>query len=120
MRKRVCELVAGIIATDGEILASELAFMVRVFENFGIASGDDDEAVSATTSSTQAAEELSKMPPGLRTEIVHLLVASAVSDGKVVPAEHTYLHAVAKAAEISTDDVDELVAEALLEADSAC
>ena len=43
-RRKVCELVAGIIATDQELHPSELTFMLKTFETFGVGSSDDDDA----------------------------------------------------------------------------
>jgi uncharacterized tellurite resistance protein B-like protein len=114
IRRRVCELVAGIIATDSELHPAELKFMLKTFEAFGIASGKDDEAVCPTVSSAEAAKAIRDLPEDVRRETVSLLIDSAVSDGKVTPAERDYLLAVARAAGLSDTAVDEALAERLL------
>ncbi|MBW2456867.1 MAG: hypothetical protein JRI68_20295, partial [Deltaproteobacteria bacterium] len=43
-KRRVCELVAGIIATDKQLHPAELKFLLRTFDVFGIGTGLDDEA----------------------------------------------------------------------------
>ena len=44
-----------------------------------------------------------------------LLINTAVVDGKVVPEEHAFLAAVARAAKIPIEEVETRTAEALLE-----
>jgi len=118
-RRRVCELIAGIIATDGELHPDELVFMIKAFAAFDIATGEDDEAVCPTTTSMEAAKLMGELPQEARAEALSLLVDSAVADGKVVPAERDYLLAVGRAAGISPDDIDDKIADALFKADPA-
>jgi uncharacterized tellurite resistance protein B-like protein len=113
-RRRVCELVAGIIATDREFHPDELQFLLRTFRTFGIATGADDEAVSPTTTTFEAAKAMSELPLDVREEAMDLLVDTAVCDGKVVPAERAFLFAVARAAGIDEDRIDERIADELL------
>lgn len=117
--RRVCELVAGIIATDRELHPAELRFLLRTFETFGIASGNDDEAVCPTVTTIEAARVMSELPMDVRKETLDLLIKTAVVDGKVVPAERAYLSAVARAAQVSEDRIDEIVARELLALDAA-
>jgi uncharacterized tellurite resistance protein B-like protein len=114
-RRRVCELVAGIIAADRELHPSELQFLLRTFKTFGIATGQDDEAVSPTTTTIEAAKAMSELSADVRDEAMDLLVDTAVCDGKVVPAERNFLFAVARAAGIAEDTVDERIAQKLMD-----
>jgi uncharacterized tellurite resistance protein B-like protein len=104
--RRICELVMGIIATDRELHPSELTFMLKTFEAFGVAQSGDDEAVTPTTRALEAARAMGQLPKEVREEAVELLIDSAVVDGKVVPEERKYLHAVAKAAGVPRDEMD--------------
>jgi uncharacterized tellurite resistance protein B-like protein len=104
--RRVCELVMGIIATDQELHPTELKFMLKTFKTFGVATGDEDEALSPTTRAFEAAKAMSLLPEDVREEAIELLLDSAAVDGKVVKAERTFLHAVAKAAGIEQDVID--------------
>jgi len=113
-KRQVCELVAGIIATDKQLHPSELKFLLRTFEAFGIGTGKDDEAICPTIAPFEAAKAMGKLPPEVREEAMALLINTAVVDGKVVPEERTYLEAVAKAAQIDFDEVETRLAEALL------
>lgn len=117
MRRRVCELVAGIIATDQELHPAELRFMLRTFERFGIATGADDEALCPAVSCAAAARAMAQLPEAMRRETMELLIESAVVDGKVVPAERTLLEAVANAAGLPLDDIDDRLTDALLAVD---
>ena len=115
-RRKVCELVAGIIATDKELHPAELKFLLKTFDTFGIAKGNEDEAVCPTVSRVEAAKAMADLPADVRRETMGLLVQSAVVDGKVVPAERDYLLAVARAAEVSEDELDVLLTDGLASA----
>jgi len=118
-RRRVCELVAGIIATDQELHPAELRFMLRTFKRFGVATGADDEAICPAVSSAAAARAMAELPEAVRQETMDLLIASAVVDGKVVPAERDFLEAVALAAGLPVEEIDEQLTDALLAAEPA-
>ncbi len=96
----------GIIATDRELHPDELTFMLRTFKSFGIATGEDDEAIMPTTRSHEAAKAMGALPEDVRHEAMELLLESAVADGKVVEAERDYLHAVARAAGIAVGEIE--------------
>ncbi len=112
-RRRVCELIAGLIATDDNLHPEELQFMLKTFHAFGVASGEEDEAICPTVSAAEAAKAMTDLPPEVREEAVDLLVASAAADGVIADEERTYLSAVAKAAGLSNDDVQRRLDEAL-------
>jgi len=112
-RRRVCELIAGVIATDDNLHPEELHFMLKTFKAFGIATGEDDEAICPAVSAQEAANAMSSLPPDVREEAVELLVASAAADGVIADEERTYLSAVAKAAGLTHDDVQRRLDEAV-------
>jgi hypothetical protein len=116
--RKVCELIAGIIATDKELHPSELQFMLRTFAAFGVARGDEDEALCPTVTAVEAERQMGELPEDVQQEALRLLVSSAVVDGKVTPAERDWLVAVARAAGVSGEAVDERIAAALLEGDA--
>jgi uncharacterized tellurite resistance protein B-like protein len=113
-RRKVCELVAGIIATDQELHPSELTFMLKTFETFGIGSSDDDEAMTPLVSRAEAAKTMAELPDDIRKQTLDLLIESAAIDGKVVPAEREFLRSVAKAAGLPDESIDESLAARLL------
>ncbi|MEM9691704.1 MAG: TerB family tellurite resistance protein [Myxococcota bacterium] len=112
-RRRVCELIAGIISSDGHLDPSELVFMLRTFKAFGIATGQEDEAVSPAIAKHDAVASMRALPAEVREETLQLLIQSAAADGKVVPAERAYLSAVAEAAEVPEADLERRIDAAL-------
>src|SRR5690606_8933259 len=112
-RRRVCELVAGLIATDDHLDPSELQYMLKIFRAFGVASGGKDEVVSPATTAIEAAKAMGELPADVREEALGLLIESAVADGQVVAAERAYLQAVAQAAGVDDEILETLIAEAL-------
>ena len=116
-RRHICELVAGIIASDRELHPAELKFMLKTFNTFGIASGNETEAVCPSVSTVEAVRAMRLLPEEVRHEAMDLLIASAVSDGKVTPAERQWLIAVARAADVPETTIEEALAERLLAED---
>lgn len=114
-RRRVCELIAGLIATDENLHPEELRFMLKTFKAFGVASGEEDEAICPTVGAQEAAKAMTALPPEVREETIGLLIESAVADGVIADEERAYLSAVARAAGIAHDDVQGRLDEALQE-----
>jgi uncharacterized tellurite resistance protein B-like protein len=112
--RRVCELIAGIIATDGVLHPSELQFMLTAFAKFGVASGDDTEAIVPAVTPAEASKAMASLPEEVRDEAVGLLIESAAADGNVSPEERDYLFAVARAAGLSRDHIDDRIANELI------
>ena len=112
---RVCELIAGVIATDGEVHPAESKFLGRML----VALRQDIDPVAElapTIKGPAAAEALKGLPEDVRHEAFELLVAAAIADGKVVPAEQTFLKAVAEALGMTADELDARVADRLMNA----
>lgn len=103
----------GIIATDRELHPTELTFMLKTFKAFGVATGRDDEAITPTTRSFEAAKAMSELPEEVRHETLELLLDSAVVDGKVVEAERIYLQAVGRAVGLSESEIETRIADKL-------
>jgi hypothetical protein len=114
-RRKVCELVTGIIATDRELHPSELKFMLKTFEAFGVARGGEDQAICPTVDSGEAARLMKELPLDLREEIVELLIQSAIIDGKIVPAEREFILTVGRAAGLKSEGIEERLAQTLLD-----
>lgn len=112
-RRRVCELIAGLIATDDHLDPAELQYMLKVFRAFGIASGNQDEVVTPATTPAEAAAAMAELPAEVREEALGMLIETAVVDGAVVDAERAYLRTVGRAAGVDDAVIDTLIAEAL-------
>ncbi|MFP6686186.1 MAG: TerB family tellurite resistance protein [Polyangiaceae bacterium] len=112
-RRRVCELVVGLIATDDELHPSEFRFMVKVFASFGVSQTDEEEVIAPTVRAFEAAKAMRELPEEVHDEAIELLVAAAAADGKIVEAERVFLRAVAGAIDLSTEALDERLAKAL-------
>ena len=117
--RRICELVMGIIAVDGELHKKELTFMLKTFEAFGIPRPGSDQVINPTIAFEDAKSQMTALPEAARLAALTSLIEAAVADGKVVPEEQTYLNAVASAAAISEERLDEMVVEHLLAHSSA-
>ena len=112
--RRVCELIAGIIATDDELHPSELTFMLKAFAKFGVARGEEDEAICPTVNAIEAQKAMAELPEEVRDEAMTLRGEPPAADGKVVPAERDFLLAVGRAAGLGRDAIDDRIANILV------
>ncbi len=111
-RRKICQLVAGIVVTDDELDPREEAFVERMLARFGLDPSERD-AIFPLVDGEEAARDLAKMPEDVRGEAFSLLVQAAAADDKVVPEEREYLLAVGRALGLSEDDVDLRIVDAL-------
>jgi uncharacterized tellurite resistance protein B-like protein len=110
---KVCELIAGIIATDGEVHPAESDFLRRIL----VALRQDIDPVreiEPTIKGPAAADALRELPEDVRHEAFELLLAAAIVDGKVVPAEQEFLQEVAGALGIDDEELEGRLADRLL------
>ncbi|MBI4706024.1 MAG: TerB family tellurite resistance protein [Deltaproteobacteria bacterium] len=111
--RKICELVAGIIAVDGELHEAENALLVRLLDKTGLPRGDE-VVLAPVLDAGEAARTMRQLPPAVRKEAMALLIEAAVVDGKVVPVEQRYLEAVADALGMGQDELEERVADRLM------
>ena len=114
-RRKVCQLIAGIVITDEDLDAKEEAFVERMLVKFGL-DASEREVIYPLVDGEEAAQTMRTLPPAIQREAFELLIGAAVADGKVVAEEREYLGAVALALGISEADVDRGVSEALASA----
>ena len=110
---RVCELIAGIILTDGDLHPAENELLGRLLRELQISDGPETALCPAITRG-EAVQAIRDLPPEVRQEALERLIDAAIIDGKVVPAEQKYLDAVARAMGVRQDDLDERVTQRLL------
>jgi len=111
--RRVCELIAGILLTDGEFHPSENDLLVRMFQGFGIPM-EREVVLSPTLTGTAAAKAISELPDEVQQAALELLIDAAIADGKVVPTEQQYLEEVAEAMDITKEQLEEKITDRLL------
>lgn len=111
---RVCELIAGVLAVDGEIHPAESDFFGRILVALRQDIDPVDE-IEPTLKGADAAKELGALPDDVRNEAFELLLAAAIVDGKVVPKEQRYLQTVAAAMGVSAEELEERLTDRLLE-----
>lgn len=107
--RRVCELIAGVLCSDGKMSPDELTFLKRVMERCGI---ETDTALMPSYRA-DVLSELAQLPEKLRKEMLDLMIAAAVADGKVVPSERELIDLVAKEMGVDADDVNDRIRYAL-------
>lgn len=112
--RKVCELVAGILAADGEMHPAEGELMGRVLKAFGDPF-DFGQHVQPLLHGSDAARAMSELPKEVRSEVLELMIEAAIVDGKVLPAEQEYLAIVAVAMGVEPAELDERIAERLLD-----
>lgn len=111
-KRKVAQLVAGIVVTDDVLDPAEEAFVDKMLDEFGI---DDDEraVIFPILDGDEAAEELSRMSGEVQEEVMELLIQAAAADGEIVPEEEEYLAAVAKVAGVESEELESRLKNAL-------
>jgi uncharacterized tellurite resistance protein B-like protein len=113
-KRKVCQLIAGIVVVDDDLDPAESAFIDRVLGRFGIRPEERD-VIFPIVDTEEAVQQVGELPPEIQDETLELLVLAATADGKVVPAEREYLRAVMKAMNRDERDLARLVARHLKE-----
>ncbi|MCA9605477.1 MAG: TerB family tellurite resistance protein [Myxococcales bacterium] len=98
-KRKVAQLVAGIVVTDDVLDPSEERFVDKMLDELGIPS-DERAVIFPILDGDEAAEALARMSPALQEEVLGLLIQAAAADGQIVEEERAYLEAVARAAGI--------------------
>ncbi len=114
-RRKVCQLIAGIVITDEDLDPQEEAFVERMLIKFGL-DASEREVIYPLVDGEEAAKTMRTLPPAIQREAFELLIGAAVADGKVVAEEREYLGAVALALGISEAEVERRLSEALASA----
>jgi uncharacterized tellurite resistance protein B-like protein len=111
-RRKVCQLIAGIVITDEDLDEREEAFVERLLVKFGLDAGERD-VIYPLIDGEEAAQTMRTLPPAIQREAFELLIGAAVADGKIVAEEREYLGAVALALGISEAELERRLSQAL-------
>lgn len=111
-RKKVCQLIAGIVITDDVLDDREEAFVGRMLQRFGLAE-TEREVIFPLVDGAEAAATMKTLPADVQAEAFELLVGAACADGEVVPEERKYLAQVAEAIGRPEAEVEAAIAAAL-------
>lgn len=111
-RKKVCQLIAGIVITDDVLDDAEEAFVGRMLARFGVDQSERD-VIFPLVDGKEAATTIKTLPPDVQQEAFGLLVGAACADGQVVAEEREYIDQVAAALGIDGATVDRAVQAAL-------
>ena len=111
-RRKVAQLVAGIVVSDDVLDPAEERFVDKMLEEFSI---PDDErgAIFPILDGEEAAESLARMSDDIQDEVMELLIQAAAVDGEIVPEEEEYLLAVAKVARVAPEELHERLENAI-------
>ena len=95
-KRKVAQLVAGIVVTDDVLDPTEERFVDKMLDELGIPS-EERAVIFPILDGEEAAEALSRMSPAVQDEVIALLIEAAAADGQI-DEERAYLEAVARAA----------------------
>ena len=115
LRRKLCQLIAGIVVADDDLDPAESAFIDRMLVRFGIPP-DDRDIIFPIVNPDEAVARVHELPLEIQGEALELLVQAAAADGKIVPEERAYLKAVARAMGREDRELAQLVARYLKDA----
>ncbi|MBX3183909.1 MAG: TerB family tellurite resistance protein [Polyangiaceae bacterium] len=93
-RRRVCQLIAGIVVADDDLDDAEEAFITKMLLKFGIPL-EEREVIFPIISADEASVAILSLPAAAQEEAFQHLVEAACADGTVAPEEREYLTRVA-------------------------
>lgn len=102
-RRRVCQLIAGIVVSDDDLDDAEEAFITKMLLKFGIPL-EEREVIFPIISAEEASLAILTLPAAARQEALGHLVEAACADGAIVAEEREYLTKVAVA--LGVTDLD--------------
>lgn len=102
-RRKICQLVAGIITVDAKLDAKEAAFVYRLMQGFGI---DAREPIVPLVDSDSASDLMLELPRDAQDAALGLLVDAACIDGRIDQQERSYLRAIGAALSIADEDIE--------------
>ena len=103
-KRRVCKVVAGLVAADRQVHELEEEFFDDLTEALGL--DPEEDLLLPPLSVEEATAEARGLSGDVREAMLDLLVEMAAADGKVAEGERSYLDAVAKALELPEGDMD--------------
>lgn len=96
MKRLVCRMVAGLVASDEEFDDAERAFLDKVLRKFEIPESEWD-AIFPLVEPDEAASAMRTLDPATQREAFELLVEGALADGKIVAEEAAYMRVIGDA-----------------------
>jgi len=109
-RIQVCGLIAGIIASDQEVVTEEAGLLLRIRQRFGLSKG---ASVPTITNHDEAVATLQAFSDDVQKETLRLLIQAAAIDGEIAPEERSFLDVIAKKLKVGSDELDKRVAREL-------
>ena len=103
LTRRICQLIAGLVVSDGELEKREEAFLMKVFDALELPV--DERASIKPISAKEAAREIADMEASDRETALNLLLKAAWVDDAIEAREHDYLQAIARAMGMDDDEL---------------
>lgn len=103
-RIQVCGLIAGILSSDEDVDIHEAAFLQRIRKRFELPKGT---SVPLLVGHDEALAALQGFSDEDQQETLKLLIAAAAVDGKIAPAERSFLGVVADKLGVASEELDE-------------
>lgn len=110
-RRKICQLVAGILVSDEYLADEESSFLQRIYARFDLPAEEAAHVEPIDAGAASAA--LRQLPDEVRVKVVALLVEAAIADGVVDPRERAYLLVAAAALGIEGHEMEERIARRL-------
>jgi uncharacterized tellurite resistance protein B-like protein len=114
-RRKICQLVTGVLFSDDDFTDEEAAFLQRVVRRFGFP--DDEWQRIEAIEAGAASQALRELPENVRTKVMALLIEATVADGVVDGRERAYLLVAGAALEIDPQVIEQRLRQRLEQLD---
>ena len=111
-RRKICQLIAGLVVSDDDLDPTEDAFIDRLFAKFGF-EAEARSTMFPIVDREEAAAAMKALPEQMQGYVLDMLIEAAAADGKVVSSEQRFLESVGKALGLDLDDLRQRINERL-------
>ena len=107
-RRKVAELVAGIIVSDDEYAPAERDLTKRLYAQLGL-SDEVSARLFPIVDRAEAMSTIAAMPSDVQHYALDMLIVAAVADGRIVANERRILDAVATAVGLTAEQLQQRI-----------
>lgn len=110
-RRKICQLVAGVLVSDDHFADTEKRFLQRIYARFGLPPEECADVQPIPVGAATAA--LRELPADAHAKVSALLVEAAIADGVIDPRERVYLLVAAAAMGLDAVEMEQRLAKRL-------
>jgi len=103
-RRKICQLIAGLVVADDDLDPTEEAFIERLLAKCGF-EPETRGTLFPIVDREEAAAAMKALPEQVQAYVLDMMIDAAAADGKVVATEQRFLETVGEALGIDLEEL---------------